>query len=187
MNVAAEPAAQPRASIRPLDRFEAGALLVLFALACAPLAGLLLRVWTQGGVVTGGDEFSSPTRSSTSPGCARRASTWAWPTSTTSRRSRCVRAPGCSCRDWLTARAGARAAYIIWKPVAVLALFAAAVALRAASWFAATTVASRSLLALSLRFARRRAGGLEPLGRPRPEDRFRLHYRRAVARGRGYG
>jgi len=40
-----------------LDRFEAGVLVTLFALGVAPLAGLLLRVWTKGGVVTGADGF----------------------------------------------------------------------------------------------------------------------------------
>ena len=103
MNVAAEPAARPRASIRPLDRFEAGALLVLFALACALLAGLLLRVWTQGGVVTGGDGFlvADPLQYLTwlreageHVGVANLYDLDDGP-----RRS-CT--PGCSCRDWLT-------------------------------------------------------------------------------------
>ena len=40
-----------------LDRFEAGVLVALFALAIAPLTGLLLRVWTKGGLVTGADGF----------------------------------------------------------------------------------------------------------------------------------
>ena len=40
-----------------LDRFEAGVLVALFALAVAPLAGLLVRVWTKGGLVTGADGF----------------------------------------------------------------------------------------------------------------------------------
>jgi hypothetical protein len=40
-----------------LDAFEAGVLTALFALAVAPLLGLLVRVWTQGGLVTGADGF----------------------------------------------------------------------------------------------------------------------------------
>jgi hypothetical protein len=40
-----------------LDCFEAGVLVALFALAIAPLTGLLLRVWTKGGLVTGADGF----------------------------------------------------------------------------------------------------------------------------------
>jgi hypothetical protein len=40
-----------------LDRFELVALAALFALSVAVLAGLLLRVWTQGGVITGSDGF----------------------------------------------------------------------------------------------------------------------------------
>ena len=32
-------------------------LVTLFALGIAPLAGLLVRVWTKGGVVTGADGF----------------------------------------------------------------------------------------------------------------------------------
>jgi hypothetical protein len=40
-----------------LDKFEAGVLVALFALAMAPLTGLLVRVWTKGGLVTGADGF----------------------------------------------------------------------------------------------------------------------------------
>jgi hypothetical protein len=40
-----------------LDRFELGSLAALFALSVAVLAGLLVRVWTQGGVITGSDGF----------------------------------------------------------------------------------------------------------------------------------
>jgi hypothetical protein len=52
-------ARQARRAARPLglDRFELAALAALFALALAPIAGLLLRVWTKGGVVTGADGF----------------------------------------------------------------------------------------------------------------------------------
>ena len=40
-----------------LDRFEAAALAALGALSVAVLAGLLVRVWTKGGIVTGSDGF----------------------------------------------------------------------------------------------------------------------------------
>jgi hypothetical protein len=40
-----------------LDRFEVAVLAVLGALSVAVLAGLLVRVWTKGGIVTGSDGF----------------------------------------------------------------------------------------------------------------------------------
>lgn len=40
-----------------LDRFELVALAALLALSVAVLAGLLVRVWTRGGVITGSDGF----------------------------------------------------------------------------------------------------------------------------------
>ncbi|MFL5887105.1 MAG: hypothetical protein ACJ77M_18705, partial [Thermoleophilaceae bacterium] len=44
--------------LRPrLDRFDAGVLAALGALSVAVLAGLLVRVWTKGGIVTGSDGF----------------------------------------------------------------------------------------------------------------------------------
>jgi hypothetical protein len=44
--------------LRPrLDRFEAAVLAALAALSVAVLAGLLVRVWTKGGIVTGSDGF----------------------------------------------------------------------------------------------------------------------------------
>jgi hypothetical protein len=42
---------------RPLDRAEAAVLAALAAMAFAVLAGLLLRVWLRGGLVTGADGF----------------------------------------------------------------------------------------------------------------------------------
>jgi hypothetical protein len=42
---------------RPLDRGELAVLAALAAMAFAVLAGLLLRVWLQGGLVTGADGF----------------------------------------------------------------------------------------------------------------------------------
>ncbi len=43
--------------MRRLDRFEWGALVALLALSFAVLGGLLVRVWTKGGIVTGSDGF----------------------------------------------------------------------------------------------------------------------------------
>ena len=43
--------------LRELDLFEWAVLAALLALSFAVLAGLLLRVWTKGGVVTGSDGF----------------------------------------------------------------------------------------------------------------------------------
>jgi hypothetical protein len=40
-----------------LDGFEAGTLVALAALSVAVIAGLLVRVWTKGGIVTGSDGF----------------------------------------------------------------------------------------------------------------------------------
>jgi hypothetical protein len=49
----------PRAASgrRALDRFDAAALAALALLSVAVLAGLLLRVWTKGGLVTGSDGY----------------------------------------------------------------------------------------------------------------------------------
>ena len=55
--VAASPAPARAAGLGRRDRGELACLGALLALACAPLAGLLVRVWTKGGIVTGGDGF----------------------------------------------------------------------------------------------------------------------------------
>jgi hypothetical protein len=113
-----------------LDRFELGSLAALFALSVAVLAGLLVRVWTQGGLVTGPDGFlvvdgmqylnwvrqagdhvlienlydlDDGPRSFLHPG---------------------VLVSGLLHKLGL----GVTAAYVAWKPVAVVALFAAALA-----------------------------------------------------------
>lgn len=113
-----------------LDRFELVTLAALFALAVAVLAGLLVRVWSKGGVVTGSDGFlvvdqmqylnwiresgdhllvgnvydlEPGPRSFLHPGVA---------------------VSGVLHRLGL----GVIAAYAFWKPVAVVALFAAALA-----------------------------------------------------------
>jgi hypothetical protein len=126
------PAARDSATARPrLDRFEASVLAALLALALAPLVGLLVRVWTQGGLVTGGDGFlvadplqyltwlreggehvavgnlydlEDGPRSFVHPGAL---------------------VSGIAHRLGL----GVVASYMIWKPVAALALFAGALAL----------------------------------------------------------
>ncbi|HEX8051603.1 MAG TPA: hypothetical protein VF517_01325 [Thermoleophilaceae bacterium] len=114
-----------------LDRFELLLLAALFALSVAVLVGLLLRVWTKGGVITGSDGFlvvdqmqylnwlrqagehvtvgnlydldPGGPRSFLHPG---------------------VLVSGLLHRLGL----GVAAAYMAWKPVAVIALFAAALA-----------------------------------------------------------
>jgi hypothetical protein len=55
--VAVAPAQARAVGAARRDRIELACLGALLALACAPLAGLLVRVWTKGGVVTGGDGF----------------------------------------------------------------------------------------------------------------------------------
>jgi hypothetical protein len=59
----------------PAGSRRAAALAALAALAMAVLAGLLLKVWLGGGVVTGSDGFLVADPLSTSTGRARRAST----------------------------------------------------------------------------------------------------------------
>lgn len=124
-------AARPSASVRSLDRFELGTLLVLFALACAPLAGLLLRVWTQGGVVTGADGFlvADPLQYVTWLREAGEHVAVANPYDLEEGPAAFVH-PGVVLSG-LAYRLGLGlvAAYMIWKPVAVLALFAGALAL----------------------------------------------------------
>jgi hypothetical protein len=115
----------------PLDRSEALVLACLMALALAPLAGLLLRVWTQGGVITGGDGFlvADPLQYLT---WLREAGEHAavgnlydledGPNSFVH--------PGVLISGLLhQAGLGVVAAYMVWKPVAVIALFAGALAL----------------------------------------------------------
>jgi hypothetical protein len=114
-----------------LDLFEALVLVALFALAVAPLAGLLVRVWTQGGLVTGadghlvadplqyvnwlrqaGDHVAVENLYDLEPG------------------PRSFVHPGVLISGLFhRAGLGVVAAYMIWKPVAVLALGAGAIAL----------------------------------------------------------
>ena len=114
-----------------LDRFEAGVLVALFALAIAPLTGLLVRVWTKGGVVTGADGFlvADPLQYITWLRQAGQhvavANLYDLETGPYSFVHPGVVISGLLHRAGL----GEVAAYMVWKPVAVLALVAGAVAL----------------------------------------------------------
>jgi hypothetical protein len=114
-----------------LDRFEAGVLVALFALAFAPLAGLLLRVWTKGGLVTGADGFlvADPMQYLT---WLREASEH-WAVANLYDLADGPRSfvhPGVLVSGLLhKAGLGVAAAYHAWKPLAVVALFAGALAL----------------------------------------------------------
>jgi hypothetical protein len=115
------------------DRFERAALLALLALAFAALAGLLLRVWTKGGIVTGGDGFlvADPLQylnwlrqSGEHVGIANLYDIHDDPP------PRPFVHPGLFLSGLLhRAGAGVVVAYHVWKPVAVVALWAAAVLL----------------------------------------------------------
>jgi hypothetical protein len=114
-----------------LDRFEAGVLVALFALAMAPLAGLLVRVWTKGGLVTGADGFlvADPLQYLT---WLREAADHVAVTNLYDLESgpHSFVHPGVVISGLLhRAGLGEVAAYMVWKPVAVLALVAGAVAL----------------------------------------------------------
>jgi hypothetical protein len=116
---------------RGVDRFEAGVLVVLFALAVAPLLGLLVRVWSQGGVVTGGDGFlvADPLQYLT---WLREASEHVAVANLYDLEDgpRSFVHPGVVVSGLLhRAGLGVVAAYMVWKPVAALALFAGALAL----------------------------------------------------------
>jgi hypothetical protein len=119
--------------LRRLDRFELGALAALAALSVAVLAGLLIRVWTKGGIVTGSDgllvidqlQYLNWLRQAgdhllignlyelhSAPGV-----TW----------HRSFLHPGLVVSGLLhRAGLGLAASYLVWKPVAVAALFAGA-------------------------------------------------------------
>ncbi len=103
-------------------------LLALAALALAPLAGLLLRVWSKGGVITGGDGFlvTDPLqylnwlRQSGQSGAAANLYDLA-PS------SHSFVHPGLLISGLLyRVGFGVVLAYLIWKPLAVAALFAGA-------------------------------------------------------------
>ncbi|MDQ3936367.1 MAG: hypothetical protein M3340_17240 [Actinomycetota bacterium] len=111
-----------------LDRFELVTLAALFALSVAVLAGLLVRVWSRGGVVTGSDgflvvdqlQYLNWLRQSGEHGLVGNLydlepgpRTFLHPG---------VLISGVLHRIGL----GVVAAYVVWKPVAVAALFAAA-------------------------------------------------------------
>jgi hypothetical protein len=125
------PPASSGSAGRGLDRWEAGVLAVLLALALAPLLGLLVRVWTQGGVVTGGDGFlvADPLQYLTwlreageNVAVANLYDLEDGPSSFVH--------PGVLVSGLLHQLGlGLVASYMVWKPVAVLALFAGALAL----------------------------------------------------------
>ena len=102
-------------------------LAALFALAMAPLAGLLLRVWTQGGLVTGADGFlvADPLQY---VNWIRQAGDQLAVANLydLARGPRSFVHPGVFLSGLLH-RAGLSpvAAYMVWKPVAVAVLFAA--------------------------------------------------------------
>ena len=131
----APPISPPPASSAPagrrLDRWEAVVLAALLALALAPLLGLLVRVWTQGGVVTGGDGFlvADPLQYLTwlrqageSVAVENLYDLEEGPSSFVH--------PGVLVSGLLHQLGlGFVASYMVWKPVAVLTLFAGALAL----------------------------------------------------------
>lgn len=117
--------------LRGLDRFEAAVLAALFALAIAPLMGLLLRVWTQGGLVTGGDGFlvADPLQYLT---WLREAGEHVAAANLYDLEDgpRSFVHPGVLVSGLLHRLGlGEVAAYMAWKPVAALALFGGALAL----------------------------------------------------------
>lgn len=106
-------------------------LACLMALAFAPLAGLLLRVWTQGGVITGGDGFlvADPLQYLTWLREAGQHGAIANLYDLADGPNSFVH-PGVLISGLLhQAGLGVVAAYMVWKPVAVIALFAGALAL----------------------------------------------------------
>ena len=106
-------------------------LLALFALGVAPLAGLLLRVWTEGGIVTGADGFlvADPMQYLT---WLREASDHVAVANLydLAPGPRSFVHPGVLISGVLHAIGfGVAAAYLAWKPLAVLSLFAGALAM----------------------------------------------------------
>jgi hypothetical protein len=125
------PPARSASAGRGLDRFEAGVLVVLLGLALAPLLGLLVRVWTQGGVVTGGDGFlvADPMQYLTWLREAGENVAVANLYDLDDGPSSFVH-PGVLISGLLHQLGlGVVASYMVWKPVAVAALFAGSLAL----------------------------------------------------------
>jgi hypothetical protein len=136
-----------------LDRFEAGVLVALFALGVAPLTGVLLRVWTKGGVVTGADGFlvADPMQYLT---WIREASDHIAVGNLydLAPGPRSFVHPGVLISGLLHAAGlGVAAAYLAWKPFAVVTLFAGALAL--ARRFLARRDDRRLAIVLALFFA----------------------------------
>jgi hypothetical protein len=130
-SLSAQPPSRTAPGAARLDRFEAGVLVALLALALAPLAGLLVRVWTQGGVVTGSDGFlvADPLQYLT---WLREAAAHVAVANLYDLQDgpRSFVHPGVLISGLLHELGlGVVASYLVWKPAAVIALFAGAVAL----------------------------------------------------------
>ncbi len=135
------------------DRFELATLLAFLALAFAALAGLLVRVWTEGGIVTGGDGFlvADPLQylnwlrqAGEHVGIANLYDLAPGP--------RPFVHPGLLGSGLLHALGlGLVASYTVWKPVAVVLLFVAA--LRLARRFLARRDDRRAALVVALFYA----------------------------------
>ena len=113
-----------------LDRFELGSLAALFALSVAVVAGLLVRVWSQGGVITGSDGFLVVDQMQYL-GWVRQAGEHVLIENLYDLDDgpRSFLHPGVLGSGLLYALGlGLIPAYMAWKPVAVVALFAAGIA-----------------------------------------------------------
>ena len=116
--------------LRRLDRFELVSLAALFALSVAVLAGLLVRVWTQGGLVTGSDGFLVVDQMQYL-NWLRQAGDHVLVENLYDLDDgpRTFLHPGVLISGLLHRLGlGVTAAYMVWKPVAVIALFAAGLA-----------------------------------------------------------
>ena len=124
-----EPAAARAARRRPrLDRFDWVALTALMALSCAVLAGLLVRVWSKGGLVTGSDGFLVVDQLQYL-NWLRQASDHVLAENLYDLDDgpRSFLHPGIAISGLLHALGlGTAASYFVWKPVAVIALYAGA-------------------------------------------------------------
>ena len=121
------------ARLRRLDRFELGALAALAALSLAVLAGLLIRVWTKGGIVTGSDgmlvidqlQYLNWLRQAGEHGLV--GNLYQLHTGPGAVDHRSFLHPGILVSGLLhRAGLGLAASYLVWKPVAVGVLFAGA-------------------------------------------------------------
>ena len=111
-----------------LDRFEVLALAALFILSVAVLAGLLLRVWLKGGLVTGSDGFLVTDQLQYLNWLRQAGEHLAVENLyDLADGPRSFVHPGLVVSGLLhRAGLGLAAAYMVWKPIAVAALFAGA-------------------------------------------------------------